>query len=73
MDQTSQNVSSQSKEKKNVALKVITIIFTIIFIVVIALAIAYIADFLIYQGSHKDGLLWTANQRAHGLFNLFNK
>ncbi|MBU4689832.1 hypothetical protein KQ873_02110 [Mycoplasma zalophidermidis] len=69
----SEDIISQRKHKKNVAFKIFTIIFTIIFIVVIVLAIAYIADFLIYQGSHKDGLLWTANQRAHGLFNLFNK
>ncbi|WP_029608978.1 hypothetical protein [Mycoplasma simbae] len=51
----------------------LTIFFTILFLLILCVAIAYIADFYIYKGSGQDGLLWTVEQRIHGLFSWWNK
>ncbi|QJR44171.1 hypothetical protein [Mycoplasma miroungirhinis] len=71
MDNTNNELQSK-KESKKLKLKIIlTVIFSIIFLVIIAVSIAYIADFLIYTGTHKDGLLLSVEQRIHGIFYWF--
>lgn len=49
------------------------ILFIILFLAILAVSIAYLADFIRYNGSTEDGLLWTASQREHGLFNFWKK
>ncbi|QJG66762.1 hypothetical protein [Mycoplasma phocoenae] len=67
-----ENLNNQ-KPKKKIFKKILAILFVIILLAIIAVSIAFIADFLIYKNSFKDGLLWTVDQRVHGLFNFFNK
>ncbi|MCV3753998.1 hypothetical protein [Ureaplasma zalophigenitalium] len=67
------------KYKRNPALNkhlagwIIFSIFIFIFLVGIAILIAFIADFYIYENTNTDGLIWTVDQRAHGLLGYFNK
>ncbi|MCV3728261.1 hypothetical protein OF376_00455 [Ureaplasma miroungigenitalium] len=59
--------------KKHLAGWIIFSIFIFIFLVGIAVLIAFIADFYIYENTNTDGLIWTVDQRAHGLLGYFNK
>ncbi|TQC51401.1 hypothetical protein E1I18_02680 [Mycoplasmopsis mucosicanis] len=66
--------SEAKKEKTSKTLKLtFGIIFIVIFLVVISVSIAYIADFARFYGTNKNGLLWTAQQRAQGIFGIFNR
>ncbi|WP_036461495.1 hypothetical protein [Mycoplasma simbae] len=58
------------KIKKHVG-SFFAVVFVVIFLAIIAVSVAYIADFVIYQGSGEDGLLWTVSQRMYGLFGLY--
>ncbi|WP_426461034.1 hypothetical protein [Mycoplasma hafezii] len=78
MSQTNLTVNSttdQEEQKRKRNKKILTIVLSIILVVLVVLIcveIAYIADFYIYRDSGKDGLLWTASQRLHGLFGTYN-
>ncbi|MGX9357961.1 hypothetical protein ACT1UH_02600 [Mycoplasma sp. 332] len=50
---------------------IIGTIFILLFLALLSVAIAYLADYLVYMNTDSDGLLWTVAQRSKGLFNLF--
>ncbi|MBN0919411.1 hypothetical protein JV175_02170 [Mycoplasma gypis] len=64
-------LNEQRKNKKRKIATILFIILLVIFLILIAVAVSYIADFYIYRNSDKNGLLWTVQQRAHGLLGIF--
>ncbi|WP_045433754.1 hypothetical protein [Metamycoplasma canadense] len=68
------NKNKESKNKKTFKkTTIVAIFFIVLFLVILAILIAYVADFIRFNGTLKNGLLWTVDQRKHGLFNFWNK
>ncbi|MBZ4195401.1 hypothetical protein [Mycoplasma tauri] len=72
------NTKTNIKEKEKITKNskkwtIISVIFIILFFAILAVLIAYVADFIRFKDSLDDGLLWTFDQRKHGLFNFWNK
>lgn len=57
--------------KRDFILKITFVILSIIFLVIFCVAIAYIADFLIYNNTTEDGKLLSYITRTHGILNIW--
>ncbi|WP_036463794.1 hypothetical protein [Mycoplasmopsis sturni] len=57
--------------KRKLAFKITLIVISIIFLVILCVAIAYIADFAIYNNTTQDGKLLSYAARTHGILNIW--